>query len=229
LLFSELSDAIGVGQTARSRLKFGIDFFDADNDGDEDLIVANGHIEDNVEQNSESVTFAQPNSLYENLGNGKFLDVSEAAGTALRDSQVSRGLATADLNGDGLLDFVVSNNGGTAQVAFNETSPKGNFVSLWLEGVGSNRNAIGARIEAKIGSRSIERQIMGAQSYLSVSDFRVHIGISDAERIDELTISWLGGSRQIITNLEGGKFYYIRENEDPISYVPGDRPIAPAN
>ena len=153
LLFREISDAIGIGQTARTRLKFGIDFFDADNDGDEDLLVANGHIEDNVEQNSESVYFAQINSLYENTGNGKFSDVSESAGNALPDKQVSRGLATADFNGDGLLDFVISNNGGTAQIAFNETAKKGNFVNLWLEGEKSNRNAIGTRIVAKIGDR----------------------------------------------------------------------------
>lgn len=225
LLFREISDAIGIGQTARSRLKFGIDFFDADNDGDEDLLVANGHIEDNVEQNSDSVKFAQPNTLYENLGNGKFSDVTESAGDALKDTQVSRGLATADLNGDGLLDFVVVNNGGTAQVAFNETAPKGSFVNLWLEGERSNRNAIGARVVAKIGDRKIERQIMGAQSYLSVSDFRVHFGLGEAQKIDELTIYWLGGVPQTITNLESGKFYYIKQNNAPTAFIPGEKQI----
>ncbi len=225
LLFREISDAVGIGQTARARLKFGIDFFDADNDGDEDLLVANGHIEDNVEQNSESVKFAQPNSLYENTGNGKFVDVSESAGEALKDMQVSRGLATADFNGDGLLDYVVLNNGGTAQIAFNETEKKGNFINLWLEGEKSNRNGIGARIVAKVGERKIERQIMGAQSYLSVSDFRVHFGLSDAQKIDELTIYWLGGEPQTITNLESGKFYYIKQNSQPMAFIPGEKQI----
>ncbi len=225
LLFREISDAIGIGQTARARLKFGIDFFDADNDGDEDLIVANGHIEDNVEQNSESVRFAQPNSLYENTGNGKFVDVSESAGEALKNMQVSRGLATADFNSDGLLDYVVLNNGGTAQIAFNETATKGNFINLWLEGEKSNRNPIGARVVAKIGERKIERQIMGAQSYLSVSDFRVHLGLSDAQKIDELTIFWLGGEPQTIKNLEGGKFYYIKQSSEPIPFIPGEKQI----
>ncbi len=225
LLFREISDAIGIGQTARARLKFGIDFFDADNDGDEDLLVANGHIEDNVEQNSDSVKFAQPNTLYENLGNGKFSDVTESAGDALKDVQVSRGLATADINGDGLLDFIIVNNGGTAQIAFNETAPKGNFVNLWLEGERSNRNAIGARVVARVGDRKIERQIMGAQSYLSVSDFRVHLGLGDAQKIDELTIFWLGGEPQTITNLESGKFYYIKQNNAPTAFIPGEKQI----
>lgn len=225
LLFREISDAIGIGQTARARLKFGIDFFDADNDGDEDLLVANGHIEDNVEQNSDSVKFAQPNTLYENLGNGKFSDVTESAGDALADKQVSRGLATADLNGDGLLDFVVANNGGTAQIALNATATKGNFINLWLEGEKSNRSAIGARVVAKIGDKKIERQVMGAQSYLSVSDFRVHLGLGEAQKIDELTIFWLGGEPQTIRDLESGKFYYIKQNNAPTAFIPGEKQI----
>lgn len=225
LLFREVSDAIGVGQTARARLKFGLDFFDADNDGDEDLIVANGHIEDTIEQNSDTVKFAQPNSLYENLGNGKFNDVSETAGDALQDVQVSRGLATADLNGDGLLDYVISNNGGTAQIAFNTTEKHGNFVGLWLEGSESNRNAIGARVVAKVGDKTIERQIMGAQSYLSVSDFRVNFGLGDNTKIDELTIFWLGGEKQILKDVNAGKYYYVKQNNEPVAFVPGEKQI----
>ncbi len=211
LLFSELSDAVGVGQSSRARLKFGIDFFDADNDGDEDLLIANGHIEDNIEQNSSTVTFGQQNLLFENSGDGKFIDISNGAGPALQDKQVSRGLATADFDGDGDLDFVISNNGGTAQVAFNETSQKGNFVVLWLEGA-KNRNAIGARIVAKIGGRTIQRQVMGSQSYLSMSDLRVHFGLGSATQIDELTIYWPGGEKQTIAAVEAGKFYHLREN-----------------
>lgn len=225
LLFSDVSDTVGVGTSSRARLKFGIDFFDADNDGDEDLLVANGHIEDNIDKNSDSVTFAQANSLYENLGNGKFSDISASAGNALADKQVSRGLATADLDGDGDLDFIIANNGGAAQIAFNETANKGNFVGLWLEGERANRNAIGTRIVAKIGDKKIERQIMGSQSYLSISDFRVHFGLGQSEKIDELTIYWLGGEAQTIRDLQGGKFYYIRQNKEPAPFVAGEKQI----
>lgn len=226
LLFREVSETVGIGQTSRARLKFGVDFFDADNDGDEDMLVANGHIEDNIEQNSDSVKFAQPNSLYENLGNGKFADVSETAGGALADAQVSRGLATADFNGDGLLDYIVSNNGGTAQVAFNESAATGNFAILWLEGEKANRNAIGARVVAKIGDRTIERQVMGSQSYLSVSDFRLHFGLGKDDKIDELTIHWPGGEVQTLKELAGGKFYYLKQGQQPVAFTPGENQIA---
>jgi enediyne biosynthesis protein E4 len=224
MLFEDVTDRVGVGATSRARLKFGIDFFDADNDGDEDLMVANGHIEDNIAQNSESTTFAQQNSLYENLG-GTFRDISDSAGNALLDKQVSRGLATADLNGDGLLDFVVNNNGGTAQIGFNTSTDVGNFMILWLEGEKSNRSAIGTRVVATIGDGKIERQVMGVQSYLSVSDFRVHLGLGKADKIDDLTIYWPGGSPQSIKGLAGGKFYYIRQGRDAVTFIPGEKQI----
>jgi hypothetical protein len=224
MLFEDVTDAVGVGASSRARLKFGIDFFDADNDGDEDLMVATGHIEDNIEQNSDSVTFAQQNSLYENLG-GKFVDISNIAGNALLDKQVSRGLATGDLNGDGALDFVITNNGGPAQIGFNTSADQGKSVILWLDGDKANRSAIGARVVARVGDKKIERQIMGSQSYLSVSDFRVHFGLGPAEKIDELTIFWPGGAQQIIKDLAGGKFYYVRQGKDPIPFIPGEKQI----
>ncbi len=226
LLFYEMSDSVGVGATSRRSLKFGIDFFDADNDGDEDLLVANGHIEDNIEQNSDSVTFAQNDTLYENLGNGKFSDISKSAGSALQEKRVSRGLVTADLDGDGDLDYITSNNGEPAQIAVNETAEKGNFAVFWLEGEKANRSAIGTRLVAKIGDKTIQRQIMGAQSYLSVSDLRVHFGLGQHEKIDELTIYWAGSEPQTLKDIQAGKFYYIREGRELMPFIPGEKQIA---
>lgn len=226
MLFQERSDAAGIGETARQRLSFGIDFFDADNDGDEDLLVANGHIEDNIEKNSDSVTFAQQNTLYENKGDGNFIDVSDASGDALKEKQVSRGLAVADFDSDGDLDFVIANNGGTAQMAFNETNDKGNFVGLWLEGDGkTNRSAIGTRLVAKIGDKRIERQIMGSQSYLSISDFRVLFGLGKADKIDELEIFWHGSEKQVLQNVLAGKYYYLKQANDLTEFVAGEKTI----
>lgn len=227
LLFREVSDAVGVGETARARLKFGVDFFDADNDGDEDLIVANGHIEDNISEYTESISFAQQTTLYENLGAGNFADISNIAGLALQVKQVGRGLATGDLDGDGDLDFIITTNGGKAQVGLNTSEKHGNFVGLWLEGSKANRSAIGARVIAKIGNRTIQRQIMAASSYLSVCDLRVLLGLGDATSIDELIISWPGRRSQIISALSAGKYYRVIEGQAPVAFVPGERRFEP--
>jgi enediyne biosynthesis protein E4 len=227
LVFREASDALGVGRTARARLKFGLDFFDADNDGDEDLLVANGHIADNVALYRPSVRFEQPDSLYENVGRGRFRDVSEQAGPALQDRQVGRGLATGDLDGDGRLDYVITHNGGTAQVGHNATGGAGHFVSLWLEGVRANRSAIGARVVARAGGLTLSRQIVGSSSYLSMSDPRVHLGLGAATRIDELTIHWPGSRPQVVTALAADAFYRVVEGKPPERYVPGQAVLKP--
>jgi len=227
LFFREVSDAVGVGATSRARLSFGVKFLDADNDGDEDLAVANGHIEDNVATYRQDVTFGQQNTLYENVGGGQMRDVSDAAGPALQDRQVSRGLATGDLNGDGRVDFVISNNGGTTQVAINATEQVGHFVSLWLEGREVNRSAIGTKVEARIGERTLRRAVLGASSYLSVSDYRVHLGLGEALKIDELTIRWPGKPAQVIKDLAADRCYHIVEGREPAEFIPGRQVIQP--
>ena len=223
MLFREVSDSIGVGESSRVRLSFGIEFFDADNDGDEDLASANGHIEDNISVNSGSISFEQQNTIYLNSGDGNFVDVSDGAGDALQDKQVSRGLVVADLDSDGDLDFVVANNGGTAQVALNETKDMGNYVGLWLEGSDANRNAIGTRLIATVGEKKIERQVMGAQSYLGVSDLRVLIGIGGAEKIDSVEIIWPKGEKQFLKDVSAGKYFYLRQGGNLQPMKPGTR------
>lgn len=221
LHFRELSDRLGIGGPSRQRLKFGIDFFDADSDGDEDLLVANGHIYDNVTRFRSGVTFEQPNTLYENRGKGEFVDQSERSGPALLDRQVSRGLATGDLDQDGDLDFVVHNNDGTLQVGRNN-GPQGAYVNLWLEGAAANRLAIGARIEAKVGGRTLVRQVTGGESYLSRSDRRIHLGLGKGGVVEELRIFWPGDPEaQVVGPLDAGRFYHLVQGQAPAAYEPG--------
>lgn len=227
LLFDEVSEAMGVGAASRERLKWGIDLFDADNDGDEDLLVVAGHLYVNVALVEEpGTTMEQPNLLFENR-DGAFVDVSAAAGDALTDSQVSRGLITSDLDGDGDLDYVVAQNGGTAQVALNKTAPIGGWIGLWLEGRTANRSAIGARVTARIGERAIVREVRGAASYLSVPDLRIHLGLGDAAAANAVTVRWPGGDVQELGPVEGGRWYHVVQGEAPVPFVPGEAVIAP--
>ncbi len=219
--FADRSDQKGIGASSRARLSFGSNYFDADNDGDEDLIVANGHIHDNVEVFSSDVTFAQTNSLYEATGEGKFQDVTSIAGAALQDSQVSRGLAMIDFNGDGLVDFVVANNNGTYQLAQNQSETAGRFIALRLEGRQANRSAIGAKVSCRVGSRTIVRELYGAASYMATNEFIVHIGVGEAENVEEIRIEWPSNEVQVLPALETNRYYHVVEGQDAKAYVPG--------
>ncbi len=226
--FSELSDALGIGRSARVRLSFGIEFFDIDNDGDEDLLVANGHLYDNIQQVRRSEEFSQPNTLYERIEGGRFVDVSDRAGAALAVRSVSRGLAVADFDGDGGIDYVVTNNDGAPQLAFNATPDRGSFIVLWLEGRSANRSAIGARVEARIGDRTLLRQVVGASSYLSASDSKVHLGLGGAARIDSLEVHWPGSASQSLGPLEANTYYQLIEGGEPQVYRPGKASVGPS-
>lgn len=224
--FIEQSDEVGVGETARQRLKFGLDFFDADNDGDEDLIVANGHIYAEVEAFNKGIGYGQLNTLYEQQ-DGRLVDVTLAAGPALQTRLPSRGLATGDLDNDGDLDFVVVNTNTHAEIALNATPQAGNFVSLWLEGVTCNRSAIGALVTAIVGDRHTTREVLGASSYLSASDPRVHLGLGGASQVDEVRIRWPDGNQQTVSGLKAGAYYHWVEGHDPVPIEPGEQVFQP--
>ncbi len=220
-VYRERSDAAGIGASSRARLSFGIAFFDADNDGDEDLITANGHIADNVASYRQQVGFAQQNSLYIRTGPGTFTDASNAAGPALQHRGVSRGLAVGDLDNDGRLDFIVVDNDGPAQVVRNATEPPGHFLSLWLEGQTSNRSAIGATVQVTAGDKTMVREVRGGSSYLSVSDRRVHVGLGATTSVDEVEIRWPNGELQKLGPQAADQFLHVVEGKPPVAYTPG--------
>ncbi len=225
--YRERSDAAGIGASSRARLSFGIDWLDADNDGDEDLLVANGHINDNIETFRDTVTFAQPNSLYMRVGDGAFEDVSTQAGPALQKVGVSRGLAVGDLDGDGGVDYVVVDNDDALQVGRNTTASRGHWVSLWLEGTTSNRSAIGAVVTVRHGDETQYREVRGATSYLSASDRRLHVGLGADTTIDALDIRWPDGTTQNVSLPAVDAHYHLVQGGEPAAYVPGEAVHAP--
>jgi hypothetical protein len=225
LVFRDRSYAVGVGRTAQERLSFGVDFCDLDNDGDEDLFVANGHMDDGIESVSESITFAQQNSIYR-LGEGeRFEDVSARSGPALELVEVTRGAASADLDGDGRMDLVLTTNAGPARLMMNR-SESGQAVVLWLEGVASNRSAIGARVEARAGARTLRQEVRGASSYLSQCDLRLHFGLGPSAALSEARVLWPSGATQELGELAPG-FYHVVEGQAPRPFVPGQAVIPP--
>lgn len=225
--YRERSDAAGIGASSRARLSFGIEWLDVDNDGDEDLITANGHITDNVSSYREAVDFAQPNSLYERVGDGRFVDVSATAGPALALAAVSRGLAVGDLDGDGGVDYVVANNDGLLQIARNDSPARGHWLSLWLEGEPGARSAIGATLRVRVGTSELRRELRGASSYLSVSDRRVHLGLGAATQVDEIIVRWPDGAEQRLGPQPADRHLHVVRGRPVQPYTPGRETLAP--
>jgi hypothetical protein len=192
-VFLDESPVSGVGPTSFLALTFGLFFFDADLDGRTDLLLANGHVEPTVQAVQKNVAYRQPPILYWNAGGGRFAPLGARAGD-LERPLVARGAAYADLDGDGDLDVVIVENGGPAQVFVNRLDRPERSVRVRLVGSGrSNRDAIGARVTARIGSGTLTQEVSGGQSYLSAPEKTLTFGLGGASKIDSLEIRWPDG------------------------------------
>ena len=221
-VFLDESPKSGVGATSFLDLTFGVLFFDADLDGRMDLLLANGHVEPTVQEVQKDVAYRQPAELYRNAGDGRFTALGERSGD-LAKPLVARGAAYADLDGDGDLDVVLVENGGPARVYLNPTNAPARSVRVRLVGAGkSTRDAVGARVTAKIGDRTLAQQVSGGQSYLSASEKTLTFGLGDAAKIDALEIHWPDGATQRLEDVAGGARLVIRQGDAPASR-PGGR------
>lgn len=209
-IFREEAFPAGIGDPTLSRLGFGARFFDADNDGDLDLIHANGHVQDNAGRLYPGVTYAQTTQLFENLGTGRFRDVSAAAGAGLRQAIVGRGLATGDYDNDGDIDVLVANLAGGPLLLRNDTAAS-RHLTVRLRGRQSPRDGTGARLLLRAGGRTQVREAGTGGSYLSASDPRVHFGLGEAEAIESLTVQWPSGRSQTLLRATTGASLTLEE------------------
>ena len=219
-VFLDESPRSGVGARSLLSLTFGLFFFDADLDGRLDLLLANGHVEPTVQQVQKNVTYRQAPVLFHNSGDNRF---AAASAGDLDTPLVARGAVYADLDGDGDLDVVLVENGGPAHVFLNRLDQPGRSVRIRLVGSGkSNRDAIGARVTAKIGGQSLTQQVRGGESYLSAPEKTLTFGLGSAARIDSLEIRWPDGAAQSLGPIAGGSRLRIEEPSAP-SAAPGPR------
>jgi hypothetical protein len=216
--FHDTAQANGVARDTRLLSGWGMKYFDYDNDGLVDLILANGHPDDMIDLYSMQVKYKEPMLLYHQGEDHKLHDVSETAGPVFHKDFAARGLAVGDFDNDGAVDVIVGINGGPPVLLKNNAAKGNNWLGLKLEGVSCNRDAIGARIKWKAGGKVRERLKNNGGSYLSSHDPREVLGIGTASQIDELEIRWPAPSKQVekLTDIAPNRYLRVVEGKGSV-------------
>lgn len=212
-VFHDATIPFGVSKFSFPGTGFGSQWFDYDNDGFLDLFIANGAVTMVESQRGSPYPYRQRNQLFHNES-GRFLrDVTLAAGPALELSGVGRGAAFGDIDKDGDIDIVMTNNHGPARLLLNETGSRRHWLQVSLQSGQGNRYAIGARVGMfRKGQKPLWRRVQAGGSYLSSSDIRVHFGLGDSTTNPEsVIVEWPGGEAEIWKDISIDKLMILRQ------------------
>lgn len=201
-----------IAKSTRLMSGWGLKFFDYDNDGDPDLILANGHPDDMVEMQVSKVKYREPLLLFENV-NGQYKDVSAQSGAVFKKDFPARGLSIGDMDNDGDLDILIINNGDAPVLLRNEGGNRNNWLGLQLIATKSNPEAVGTVITWTAGGVQRSRLKTSGGSYLSSHDPREILGLGQAQKLDSLEIKWPSGKVDKLTSLPVNKYIRIVEGE----------------
>jgi enediyne biosynthesis protein E4 len=190
---------------------WGMRFFDFDNDGWKDVVIAQGHDIDNIEKSYPQLRYRESLLLLHNELGKKFTNVSGQSGKVFDEKWVGRGLAIGDLDNDGRTDMVVTTNDGPAYILHNETPNVGHWLILNLVGHKSNRDAIGASVKLVTSKGSQYATATTASSYLSSSDKRLHFGLGTDATAQSIEIHWPSGIVQTLKNVAGDRVLTVDE------------------
>lgn len=189
---------------------FGVAFFDADNNGDLDLGIVNGHVIDNTALFRAGSSHAQPKLLFRNTTGRRLTEVGRQAGPGFASPGVGRALLTGDVDNDGDVDLVVTNNGGPVELLRNQSVNRGGALTLRLVGA-RGREAIGARVTIEAGGKSQVREVKSGSSYLGQNDLRVHVGLGRALKADQIRVRWPGGQVETVRDVAAGQIVTVTE------------------
>ena len=207
--FIDIAPSSSVGRASLLSLSFGLFFLDYDLDGLEDLFVANGHIEPDINRIQPQVGFAELPLVFHNEGQGKFQEVGQQLGFTRR--MVARGAAYADIDNDGWPDVLLSTNGGPAYLLRNEGASPNNAFRIRTVGTRSNRDGLGAvvRVTTKNGARW--QTVHSGSSYCSQSELTLTFGLGKESQADTVEIVWPSGVKDDLKNLKANATYTIEE------------------
>jgi enediyne biosynthesis protein E4 len=208
--FADVSQQAGLGAITKY-VGMGVGFLDFDNDGWEDIFVANGHVYPEADRIAGVAGFKQPKVLFRSLGNARFADVSSVAGPGLVVVGSSHGCAFADYDNDGDIDILVSNNNQPPNLLRNDGGTKHHWLMVKCLGTRSNRIAIGARVRTVTGPHVQMEEVISGSSFLSQSDLRLHFGLGQAKTVDLVEVTWPSGTKESFPDVQADQLITIEE------------------
>ena len=219
-LFVDEAPQSEVGRATLVTLGFGCFFFDYDNDGWQDIFVADGHIEDQIERVQKRVSYAEPPHLFRNLGGGKFTEVTAQMGNTFAAPKVARAAAYADIDNDGFLDILLTTNAGPAYLFRNEGGTN-HSLRVKLVGTKSNRDGIGAVVRVSAGDGNNKdkqwKMLRSGSSYLAQSELVLTFGLGAHSKADTVEIQWPSGQLDKLSNVNAGQTVTVQEGKGIIA------------
>ena len=209
LTFGDAADMTNLAYISLPMVGWGCTFFDYDNDGLLDLVVVNGNTLENPQD--PSLLVPQKPFLFQYNGT-EFQNVLPAIAPELDRPLNARGLAAADFDGDGDVDFAISCNRGSLILVRADGAERGNWIKVTLQGTKSNRQGIGALVRVSAGGRNYLQAYGSQGSYLSQHDTALHFGLGKETTVDLIEVTWPGGRRQNIRNIKARQKLHLRED-----------------
>jgi enediyne biosynthesis protein E4 len=216
--FDDVTVPCGLGVETRF-VGWGAGIADLDNDGNPDLFIATGGVYPEVAAKLPQYPLATPRVIFRNLGGGKFEEMIDGAGPAITAAHCSRGCAFGDFDNDGDLDVLIVNLNEPPSLLRNDVTGNNHWLKVKLEGVKSNRGAVGARVTARYGGKMQAQEVLSQSSFYSANDSRLHFGLGPAETAD-LEIRWPNGGNEKIPRVPANRLVVVREGSGVIRTDP---------
>ena len=224
-LFVDEAPRSEVGRASLVTLGFGCFFFDYDNDGWQDIFVADGHIENQIELVQKRVRFAEPPHLFRNTGAGKFEEVTQNMGAAFAAPKVARGAAYGDINNDGFPDILLTTNAGRAYL-FESEGGTNQSLRIKLQGTKSNRDGIGSVVRITSAKDQQSDMLRSGSSYLSANELVLTFGLGDHPKADSVEVQWPSGQVDKLKDVNAGQTITVQEGKGVIACQPYSVPHA---